>query len=187
MLRFANKQDARWLKVRDVEKSTPQKSVEKRDPGRVTQVIDMYKRQEFLNDTVRRALVEVAASKFGASDFFETPYMLRYKVGGKYHEHADSESFDPERGLFYRVADRDVSLLIYLNDDFEGGELSFKRLNYTYRPKTGDLVLFPSSNLYMHQAEIITKGSKFALVSWSCLKASRKLFHGGSRWPPIKI
>jgi len=28
-----------------------------------------------------------------------------------------------------KAVDRDISLLIYLSDDFEGGELHFKRLN----------------------------------------------------------
>jgi predicted 2-oxoglutarate/Fe(II)-dependent dioxygenase YbiX len=187
LVRYADKQKANWLMVRDEEKSTSKKFVEKRDSGRVTQQVEMNKHQGFLNETVRRALLEVAAAKFGAADYFETPYLLRYRVGGKYGVHADSEVYDPEKRLFYRVADRDISLLIYLNDDFEGGELSFDRLNYSYHPSAGDLVLFPSTNLYLHQAQPVTHGTKYALVSWACLKSTRKLFPGASRWPPIKV
>lgn len=187
LVRHAQKQKANWLMVRDDEKSTPEKFVEKRDTGRVTQQVDMSKHQAFLNETVRRALVEVAARKFGAPDFFETPYLLRYKVGGKYGAHADSEIYDAQKRLFYRVADRDISVLIYLNDDYEGGELSFNRLNYRYRPTAGDLVLFPSGNLYLHQALQVTRGTKYALVSWASLKNTRKLFPGASRYPPIRV
>lgn len=173
--------------VRDDEKSTPEKFVEKRDTGRVTQQVDMSRHQRHLNDIVRRALVEVAARKFGPADFFETPYVLRYKVGGMYDVHADSEIYDPQQRLFYRVADRDISVLIYLNDDYTGGELTFNRLNYSYHPTAGDLVLFPSSNLYLHQAESVTRGTKYALVSWASLKTTPKLFPGAARWPPIQV
>lgn len=187
LVRYAQKQRAHWLMVRDDEKSTPEKFVEKRDPGRVTQQVDMGKHQGFLDETVRRALVEVAARRFGVADFFETPYVLRYNVGGKYGQHADSEIYDAQQGLFFRVADRDISVLVYLNDDYEGGELTFNRLNYSYRPAAGDLVLFPSGNLYLHQAQRVTRGSKYALVSWASLKASQKLFPRASRWPPIRV
>lgn len=187
LVRYAQKQSANWLMVRDDEKSTPSKFVEKRDTGRVTQQVDMSKHQGFLNDAVRRALVEVASRRFGPVDFFETPYLLRYKVGGKYGTHADSEIFDSQKGLFYRVADRDISALIYLNDDYEGGELTFNRLNYSYHPTAGDLVLFPSNNIFLHQALTVTRGTKYALVSWACLKATPKLFPGASRWPPIRV
>lgn len=187
LVRYAEKQKANWLMVRDDEKSTPGKFVEKRDTGRVTQQVEMSKHQRFLNEAIRRAMVEVANSKFGAMEYFETPYVLRYRVGGKYGMHADSEIYDPSKGLFYRVADRDVSVLIYLNDDYEGGELTFNRLNYSYHPTVGDLVLFPSTNLYLHEAQPVTRGTKYALVSWSSLKSSRKLFPGASRWPPIYV
>jgi predicted 2-oxoglutarate/Fe(II)-dependent dioxygenase YbiX len=187
LVRFAQKQNAKWLMTRDPEKSTPTRFVEKRDSGRVTQQVDMGKHQDYLDAIVRRALVDVAFQKMGIADFFEPPYLLRYRVGGKYGMHADAEIYDAEKGLFYRVADRDVSLLIYFNDDFEGGELTFNRLNYTYRPVAGDLVMFPSTNLYMHQAEPVTRGNKYALVSWASLKGSEKLFPGASRWPPLKV
>lgn len=187
LVRFADKQKANWLMVRDDEKSTADKFVEKRDSGRVTQQVEMGRRQAFLNEAIRRALLEVATRTFGAPDFFETPYVLRYKVGGKYGTHADSEIYDPQKGMFYRVADRDISVLIYLNDDYEGGELTFNRLNFSYHPTAGDLVLFPSTNLYLHQAQPVTRGTKYALVSWASLKSTRKLFPGASRWPPIRV
>lgn len=187
LVRYADKQKAAWLMVRDDKKSTPGKSVEKRDSGRVTQQVEMDKHQNFLNDCIRRAMLEVASRKFGAADFFEIPYLLRYKVGGKYGEHADSETYDPDKRLFYRISDRDISVLIYLNDDYDGGELTFNRLNYSYHPSAGDLVMFPSGNLYMHQAQSVTRGTKYALVSWASLKSTRKLFQGASRFPPIKV
>jgi predicted 2-oxoglutarate/Fe(II)-dependent dioxygenase YbiX len=63
--------------------------------------------------------------------------------------------------------DRDISLLIYLNDEYDGGELDFKRLSYTLRPQAGMLVWFPSDIRYEHMAKLVTRGCRYALVSWA--------------------
>jgi predicted 2-oxoglutarate/Fe(II)-dependent dioxygenase YbiX len=186
-LGYADKQKGIWLTVRDSKKSTPGKHVDKRDDKRVTQQVDMSKHQNFINEAFRRALVENVSRKFGAAEWFETPYLLRYRIDGKYEKHSDSDQYDAENRRFYRAADRDISLLIYLNDDFNGGELTFNRLNYSYKPSAGDLVIFPSGNLFLHQAQPVTRGTKYALVSWSSLKSSPKLFPNASRLPPIRI
>lgn len=187
LVRYADKQKGHWLMVRDAKRSKPGKLVEKKDPARITQQVDMSKHQPFINESVKRGLVEVAGPGFGAIEFFEIPYLLRYKVGGTYNKHADSEGYEQDSRRWYRSCDRDVSLLIYLNDDYQGGELLFNRLNYTYKPRTGDLVLFPSGNLFLHQSLPITRGTKYALVSWAALKASPKLFPNATAHPPIRI
>ena len=66
-------------------------------------------------------------------------------------------------------------MLIYLNNDFEGGELSFYKLNYQIRPQAGAVVLFPSDHWYLHQAETVKKGVRYAIVSWSSVKGIPKV------------
>lgn len=187
LVRYADKQKGHWLMVRDAKRSRPGKLVEKRDPARITQQVDMSKHQAFINDSVRRGLIEVAGPAYGEIEFFEIPYLLRYRVGGTYGKHADAEGYEQETQRWYRSCDRDVSLLIYLNDDYEGGELLFNRLNYTYKPQAGDLAMFPSGNLFLHQSLPITRGTKYALVSWAALKALPKLFPDANSEPPIRI
>jgi len=58
-----------------------------------------------------------------------------------------------------------LSVLGYLNDDYEGGELSFGGWNYTYKPVAGDLVIFPSNYMYTHRAMPVTSGTKYALAT----------------------
>ena len=41
-----------------------------------------------------------------------------------------------------------MTSLIYINDDYEGGELFFPTQNLTYKPELGSLVIFPSN--YLH-------------------------------------
>lgn len=58
-----------------------------------------------------------------------------------------------------------LSLVGYLNDDYEGGELYFDKLNLKIKPKAGDLYLFPSSYVYSHAAMPVTSGTKYSLVT----------------------
>jgi predicted 2-oxoglutarate/Fe(II)-dependent dioxygenase YbiX len=187
LVRFADKQKGRWLMINDAEQSTPEKMVEKRDPDRVTQAVDMAKHQPFINELFSRGLRRYATPEYGVLDWFETPYLLRYKVGGIYAAHSDAEQAEPQTGRIYRAADRDVSALIYLNDDYQGGELRFTKLNYTLQPKAGDLVIFPSGMLFKHESRPVKVGRKYALVSWASLRASRKLFPQASHSPRIRL
>jgi hypothetical protein len=187
LVRFADKQKGRWLMINDPEKSTPERPVEKRDPARVTQSVDMSKHQRFIDEAFSQGLRCYAVPEFGSLDWFERPYLLRYKVGGIYAAHSDAEQADPVTGEIYRAADRDVSALIYLNDDYRGGELTFTKLNYTLKPGSGDLVIFPSGMLFKHQSLAVEAGRKYALVSWASLRSSPKLFPHASHSPRIRF
>jgi hypothetical protein len=54
---------------------------------------------------------------------------------------------------------------MYLNDNYSGGGLRFPFLDYTYTPEEGDIVLFPSTFLYMHAALPVEEGTKYAAVT----------------------
>jgi hypothetical protein len=58
-----------------------------------------------------------------------------------------------------------LSLVGVLNDDYEGGELTFFD-DYKLDLKQGDVVVFPSCFLYPHKVNEITKGTRYSLVSW---------------------
>jgi len=99
----------------------------------------------------------------------ELPQLLYYTVGGHYEPHNDSEGlWKPPRGEeFWRIiADRHLSSIIYLNDDFEGGELFFPEFSLEIKPKKGMLVCFPSNHFYSHTVKPVTKGERFCLVNW---------------------
>lgn len=57
-----------------------------------------------------------------------------------------------------------LSILILLNDDFEGGQ--FKINNEDQNIKKGELIIFPSCFLFPHKVELITKGTRYSLVAW---------------------
>jgi len=59
-----------------------------------------------------------------------------------------------------------MSVTIYLNDDFEGGEYHFPVQNITFRPKVGDLIIFPGSQHYNHIISKVTSGSRYTIPLW---------------------
>lgn len=60
-----------------------------------------------------------------------------------------------------------VSIVVYLNDDYEGGELWFPRFNLTHKPKAGDIAVFPSTYIYEHASQDMISGTKYSIVIMS--------------------
>jgi predicted 2-oxoglutarate/Fe(II)-dependent dioxygenase YbiX len=81
--------------------------------------------------------------------------VARYPDGGFYSLHSDSA-----RG------GRTLSAVLFLNDDFEGGQLRFENQDVTIEPKEGMLVLFPSNFIYIHECLPVKDGNKYCVVSW---------------------
>jgi hypothetical protein len=54
--------------------------------------------------------------------------------------------------------------IIYLNDDYEGGELYFPRFDLTIKPKQGDVLVFPSTYIYEHASLPMKSGTKYSVV-----------------------
>lgn len=103
----------------------------------------------------------------------EAVQFLKYGVGGKYDVHIDAESLwhvkSENRLVWKKSMDRDISILIYLNDDYEGGELVFPNQHITVKPKTGMMIAFPSDHHFPHGVVPVTKGTRYALVTWASL------------------
>lgn len=83
--------------------------------------------------------------------------LLKYVPGGFYSRHIDGWL-----GSEYRQ----ISVILYLNDDFEDGEIEFPRQQLKLKPKPGMLVLFPSNFCFPHAALPPKNGTRFALVTW---------------------
>ena len=96
----------------------------------------------------------------------EPPQFLYYNRGGKYDLHNDSEDYIDNR--IQRVCERDVTIILYLNDDYEGGELEFPDWCCTFKPKAGTLIAFPSYIEFSHRVHPVTSGQRYNLVSWIC-------------------
>ena len=57
-----------------------------------------------------------------------------------------------------------ISVVAYLNDDYEGGEIYFPRFNLTVKPEAGDIIVFPSTYVYEHASQDMISGTKYCIV-----------------------
>lgn len=61
---------------------------------------------------------------------------------------------------------RTASMVFYLNDDYEGGELEFIHFGVKIKPKAGQLFMFPSGYSYEHKVHPILSGTRTTMVSF---------------------
>jgi predicted 2-oxoglutarate/Fe(II)-dependent dioxygenase YbiX len=81
----------------------------------------------------------------------------KYPKGKGMQSHADSHG-DP--------GSPSISSVLYLNDDYEGGELYFKEQNITLKPSKGSVIVFPSIEPYYHESIEITEGIKYICLGF---------------------
>jgi hypothetical protein len=68
------------------------------------------------------------------------------------------------------VTDNNLPTLIYLNDDYEGGELGFPTHNMLIKPKIGDLIMFPGNLNYPHEVKEVLSGTRYTLPLWFTIR-----------------
>lgn len=80
---------------------------------------------------------------------------LRYESGGYLPAHSD-----------HGVSSRTLSCVMYLNDDYGGGDIVFQHAGVTVSPEAGSIVFFPSNFVYVHEVKEITQGTRYAVPNW---------------------
>lgn len=107
----------------------------------------------------------IAAVSHSAYEDGEALALLRYSPGQEYRPH-----FDFVRGATNR---RLQTALVYLNDDYLGGETCFVQTGLTVKGAAGDLVLFSNEGedsgpdlLSEHAGLPITRGTKYLATRW---------------------
>lgn len=83
------------------------------------------------------------------------PQLAKYVRGSHIRPHKDTATGFSRRCL---------SCLLYLNHDYDGGELHFPRLDFSLRPRRGQLVIFPSE--YLHAVFPIVSGVRYCFVAF---------------------
>jgi hypothetical protein len=91
----------------------------------------------------------------GELRYWEATNYVKYGPGQHFQEHHD-------HGYSYNCV---VSMVGFPNDDYEGGELSFRLQNLKIKAKAGDLYIFPSNYMYPHRALPVSSGTKYSMVT----------------------
>ncbi len=164
------------LKVVDHDASTSGKVATKASEGRITEHVSINTIASDVISTFMDIHWNRLAPYYGVTfEWFERPQILRYPAGGKYNAHADAEHLSPKTKLWMRSLDRDISCLLYLNEEYEGGSISLEKFGYAIKPKTGMLIAFPSDHRYLHAALPTTSGIRYAIVSWAATLGSSRV------------
>lgn len=88
---------------------------------------------------------------------------VRYRLGGLAASHKD-QPVPHDIGL--------VNACLYLNENYEGGELLFDHIPEVseYKPKRGDILIFPGH--FDHTAKSTTSGTKYLVLIKQYMKGS---------------
>ena len=131
--------------------------ISKNDPG----VIDIYKRLK---------------NKFHFNiENAEDIQVVKYQPGGFYKPHHDACCEDNEscKDFIKRGGQRVLTILIYLNDDFEEGSTKFPTLNLDLKaPKYGGVVFYPLDSAKkchpdaLHGGNPVKSGTKYIANIW---------------------
>lgn len=117
-------------------------------------------------DLVLRAInLRIAAISGTRVDQGEALTVLRYQPGQQFRLHSDA--------LPQTRNQRVRTVLIYLNDGYEGGETTFPDHGLTIAPRTGDAIVFDNTdaqgrpNIAMrHTGEPVRRGVKWLATRW---------------------
>ncbi len=98
----------------------------------------------------------------------EPPQMLHYAPGQELRAH-----YDHIGGATGYAGERIATFLLYLNDDYEGGELEFPKVGLRARGNTGDCIYFSNvdlsgqrDKLTLHSGLAVSRGEKWLFSQW---------------------
>jgi prolyl 4-hydroxylase len=117
----------------------------------------------------------ITAATGAVQERMEPPQILNYQTGETFAPHfdfLDSALPGPARDIAER-GQRSMTFLIYLNDDFDGGETDFPELGLRFRGRTGDAILFHNLDTAgkgdprtRHAGLPPTQGEKWLFSQW---------------------
>lgn len=58
-------------------------------------------------------------------------------------------------------------MVLYLNDDYQGGEIYYPNLKIAIKPKAGSLVIHPGNVYYSHGVLPVTSGTRYATTAFT--------------------
>ena len=117
----------------------------------------------------------IATASGAPTAYQEATNILHYATGQEYKPHFDF--MDPDLPQFTEIVRRDgqriATLLVYLNDGFDGGETHFPVLDMRYKGRPGDAILFLNvdgegviDRRTLHAGLAPTQGEKWLLSKW---------------------
>jgi len=126
-----------------------------------------YKTFPFLYEKLNKVLTNEINVKGFHLDYLNSEFQFtEYNIGDYFNWHIDVS------GDIITRQDRYCSMVIQLNNEYDGGNLDLKLIDeappITIEKGVGDLIIFVSD--IEHRVTNITKGKRYTLVNWIGLK-----------------
>ena len=119
---------------------------------------------EYKDESISHAIrgkLDKLLSKIPGSEVYGFNRILRQRPEDNMVPHIDA-TYDEASKL-----NRDYASIIYLNDDYEGGELSYINLNLVTKPPTGSLMIFKTGSKYLHEVKMVSGDkTRYCLPAW---------------------
>lgn len=139
---FANSDECRWLVTRTRDRLRPALvvtpgGVQTKDPSRTNSGIDFQLADmDVVIETIR---ARISSATRLPLPLFEPSQVLHYAPGQEFRAHHDYFDLEnPGHAEQLRSGQRIATFLVYLNEDYTGGETAFPRARLSFRGNVGD-------------------------------------------------
>lgn len=82
-----------------------------------------------------------------------------YRVKRLTDQRSISPHFDDSQNFLLMLG-----IVIYLNDDFDGGEIYYTNQNISYKPKAKSMIIHPATQEYTHGVNKVVGNTRYALA-----------------------
>jgi predicted 2-oxoglutarate/Fe(II)-dependent dioxygenase YbiX len=118
---------------------------------------------KYINSNIKDALSEfLNLSNLDISDYisYDRYFVSTWKLNKSLAPHRDTVKYDES---YTQTPRSSINSLVYLTDDYDGGEIIFPELGIGIKPEAGSIVIFHSDIL--HGVNEVTRGERLTLES----------------------
>ncbi len=101
----------------------------------------------------------------------DTSQLVRWEEGQYLDAHTDN--LEPD-GSPNQTPHRAASAVVYLNDDYEGGETFFPGLGFRVRPEAGLAIAFGAGASHVHGVTRLRRGRRYMMATWFTMEPAKR-------------
>jgi predicted 2-oxoglutarate/Fe(II)-dependent dioxygenase YbiX len=121
-----------------------------------TSKIDKIDRSIFTN--ISNKIINIISKEYNDKEyrFNDMDHLYRFQEGDSMKVHHDV-GMDPTVKF---------GAVLYLNDDFDGGEIYYPKMNIEVKPTNLSLIVHPANAIYSHGVKEVTRGIRYSLTTF---------------------
>ncbi len=109
-------------------------------------------------------------------------HFVKWIAGMNSKLHCDCEKPDGTPALAADFYTYNVSVLMYPNNDYSGGEITFPDYDLVIKPQPGDMVMFPGNGAYKHDVKKVISGVRYTMPSWYAFDVKQPINPEGKKY-----